>query len=210
MHFEFMPDDGTGRTVLRALPDPSDETPRVDSLVLDACPTRHDADLVAAAATLLYSRFATETLSFPSPIPQPLADAIHNATGLQVGSAITPAEPEPLEEQDAGNPQVTTLEVSLTSEVPPRTPGVDRTRLCLVAGDRFQGALHGVKESLIASNAWYLASTVEPSDVRYAVGLLFSRDFLAREVVAGDSGSDGSRPSELALLLGASIGLTVS
>lgn len=210
MQISFLPDDGTGRAVLRAVPDTGDTHPPVDALIIDAAPRERDADLVAAAGTLLFSRYAGSSLEFTAPISADLATAIQEGTGLSIRSLVDRATDHAPTLEEITAPQVTDLEISFAGPVPQATPSVDLARLGLIPGERFQGALFGVKEALIASNAWYLASVVDPVDVQHAAGFLFSREFLSRKVTALSTDGEAAPAAELTRILGTSIGLVVS
>lgn len=188
MQIHFLPDDGTGRTALRAHAEAGDRPLRADQLLLDAAPRTVDHDLVAAAATVLFAPNAGTEIGFGDEISAPLASAIQDATGLAVASKVV--EPSTDDSAETGPLQVTTLAVSLGGLLEVLTPGVDRTRLQLVPGERFHGALFGVKESIIASNAWYLGQVMDPRRVQLAVGLLFARDLLAKEIETSGEGAE--------------------
>lgn len=210
MHLEFFADDGTGRTVLQASPTQGDMTPRVDSLILDGSPLDWSIDHAAASATLLFARFTSETLSFSEPVGRPIYHAIREATGLAVDFDTSGSSMHTEHSVDPDWAQVTTLEVSLVDTISPRTPLVDCTRLGLIPGERFQGALYGVKEAMVASNAWYLTSAIDPADVLCAAGFLYSRDFLAQAIKVSTPDGTLARPSELARTLAAALGLSIS
>lgn len=212
MRIDFLPDDGTGRAVLQAIPELGDRTPPVDSLILDAAPTEWGADLAAAAGTLLFADFARGDLTFAADISHELTEAIYEATGRRVISPTVRPQSAPVDAAAMPDTplRVTTLTVSLARSVPASTPAVDRALLALVPGERFQGALYGIKEAVIASNAWYLATAVDPTSVLQAVGILFSRDLLAGEVRAELADGTAGQPSPLAQQLAAAVGLTLS
>ena len=212
MRIDFLPDDGTGRATLRAAPELGDRTPPVDSLLLDAAPAQWDVDLAAAAGTLLFARYAGDHLTFPTTISHNLAEVIYEATGRQVISpTIRPQIAQVDADPGTGAPlRVTRLTVSLAPRLPATTPPVDHARLAMVPGERFQGALYGVKEAVVASNAWYLATAVDPTAVLQAAGILFSRDLLASEIVAELSDGTTGHSTVLAKRLGAAVGLELS
>lgn len=208
MQIQLLPDDGTGRTALLATPDPGDRPMPVDQLLLDAPPRTLDHDCAAVAATVLFAPYAQSEISFGKKISAGLAEAIHVATGLTVTSKFA----DKLRSDDeASSPlQVTTLTVNLNGALAKSTPGVDQTRLSLVPGERFQGALFGVKEAVIASNAWYLARVIDPHRVQLAAGLLFARDLLAQHVrTTSEEAEAWAVPEEVATLC-AALGIGVS
>ena len=68
-------------------------------------------------------------------------------------------------------------------------------------GERFQGALYGVKEAVIASNAWLLATYLDPARVHLAAGILFAHDFLAQGIeIDGAPGTSATMPAGAAAL----------
>ncbi|MEE1617839.1 hypothetical protein [Brachybacterium sp. J153] len=208
MQIQLLPDDGTGRTALLATPDPGDRPMPVDQLLLDAAPRMLDDECTAVAGTLLFAPYAQSEISFGKKISAGLAGAIQDATGLTVTSKT--AERPRSDDAVSAPLQVTTLAVSLDGALEASTPGVDRTRLRLVPGERFQGALFGVKEAVIASNAWYLARVIDPHRVQLAAGLLFARDLLAQHVrTTSEEAEAWAVPEEVATLC-AALGIGVS
>lgn len=185
MHIEFVRDDGTGRAMLRAHGRAEDRALPVDSLILDAGPTILDSDRVALAGALLFGGFAAGDISFGTQVSVGAADALRAVTGRRVTSEVSGRMLESAGSESTAQepPQVTALHVSLATGLRDRAPGVDRTRLGLVPGERCQGALFGIKEAVIASNAWLVARFVDPVAVLLAAGLLFSHDLLARTIV---------------------------
>lgn len=177
MFIEFTPDDGTDRAVLRARREDGDYRLPVDSLILDAAPHNISRDRLAVAGTLLFAPYARESIAFPTKIGRPVADALRAATGLEISSKISEVRAD-----TEARLAVTTLSVNLADSLSSATPGVDHTSLSLISGERFHGALFGVKEAVIASNAWFLAQHLGPAPVLIAAGVLYSEDLLAREL----------------------------
>lgn len=208
MQIQLLTDDGTGRTALLAAPDPGDRPVPVDQLLLDAAPRMLDHDCTAVAATVLFAPYAQSEIGFGKTISASIAEAIHDATGLTITSKV--AERPRSDDAVSAPLQVTTLAVSLDGGLADSTPGVDRTQLRLVPGERFQGALFGVKEAVIASNAWYLARVIDPHRVQLAAGLLFARDLLAQHVrTTSEEAEAWAVPEEVATLC-AALGIGVS
>lgn len=212
MHIEFLLDDGTGRAVLRAERGPGDRDLPVDSLIFDTAPATFDSDRVAAAGVMLFGEYAGEELSFGKKVSPELGDQITEVTGCTITSKTSGRVIEALGTKTSPGEilQTTTLHVSLATGFGDRTPPVDRTRLGLVPGERFHGALHGIKESLIASNAWMLASCFTPTPVLIASALLYSHDLLAKDVVAELDGGTRGRPSSVVETLCGAVGIGVS
>lgn len=212
MHIELSR-DGIGRAVLRARRGPEDRPLPVDGLIFDAAPVTRESDRVAVAGTLLFARYADSTIGFADPISERVAEAITAATGLAIDSRVLPAlrseEASEVATGKAARPQVTTLTVALGSRLPEATPGIDRARLDLLPGERYSGALYGVKELLIASNAWLLASHLDRGAVMTAAGIIFADDLFAGTIeLDGESRED--EPSQAARELCREIGLTLS
>lgn len=214
MHIEFSR-DSTGRAVLRARRGPGDRPLPVSELLFDAAPATSDSDRIAVAGTLLFARYAARAITFKAPIRESVANAIAAATGLVIESDVLPAsDPNEAREQELlkeqlGQPRVTTLTVGFGVALPGSTPGIDHARLDLVPGDRYSGALYGVKEMLIASNAWLLASHLEPAAVMTAAGILFADDLFAG-TIALDGDVPGSWPAPHARDLCRAVGVALS
>lgn len=214
MHIDYLRDDGTGRAVVHATRGADDAPLAIDRLILDVPPRGVHDDRLAVAAVLLFGERAASEISFPREISHELAEAVHAAYGVKTISKVaTPkraaSEDEP--EADARDAlQVTTLAVGPATGFTERTPGVDRARLGLVPGERFQGALFGIKEAIVSSNAWLLADVLDPTDVMLAVGVLYSEDFLARELLVELEGDSAARASAAARQLCSAVGVGIS
>lgn len=185
MHIEFVRDDGTGRAMLRAQGRAEDRALPVDSLILDADPTILDSDRIALAGALLFGTFASGDISVGTSVSADAANAIRAVTDHRVTSEVSGRVLERKGSDQAVEEPLpaTTLHVALTTDLRDRTPEVDHTRLGLVPGERYQGALFGIKEAVISSNAWLLARFMDPAAVLLAAGLLFSHDLLVRTLV---------------------------
>lgn len=208
MHIEFSR-DSTGRAVLRARRGPGDRALPVSDLLFDATPASSDSDRIAVAGTLLFARYAERAITFEGPISASVANAIAATTGLVVESEVLPASDPAEPQEQLARPRVTTLTVGFGAALPGSTPGIDHARLDLVPGDRYSGALYGVKEMLIASNAWLLASHLEPAAVMTAAGILFADDLFAG-TIALDGDVPGSWPSPHARELCREVGVALS
>lgn len=181
MKIDFLADDGRGRTALIATPQKGDVVPAVDCLLMDAGPEIIDYDRVAVAACLLFSGGAANNVDFGWTVSQRLIEGISSSIGLLVNSGARP------EEDTTAAIQATRLHVTMGLSDYSETPPTDHARLSLVPGERFYGSLHGVKESVIGSNAWLVADYVSKAYVLAAVGALYSKDFLASSVMLSDA-----------------------
>lgn len=212
MHIDFLHDDGAGRTVLEAVRGADDRALAVDRLIFDAPPRSLHQDRLAVAGVLLFGDCAESEISLPGEVSYELAEAVRDLCGLRITSEIARpkgAAEEAGAEQEAPL-QVTTLTVGPVTGFPARTPEVDQTRLGLVPGERFQGALFGIKEAIIPSNAWLLASVTDPASVLLATGVLFSEDFLARALRVELADGSAGTVSPAARQLCAAVGLDAS
>lgn len=188
MLIEFLLQDEADRVVLRAVRSEEDRPLPVSELIFDLAPSQISNDRVAIAGTALFGSFADHEISFSIPISAVASKAIVDATGLAVTSEISPtaasSKSSAADAEVSDRPHsVTTLTVGLGCDLSTSTPDVDCTRLNLIPGERFQGSLHGVKELVVASNAWYVASHVGNGPVLAASGLVFANDLLARALV---------------------------
>lgn len=210
MRIEYLQNDSADRAVLRAERSAEDRALPVDTLIFDAAPAHLSSDQIAVAGVLLFAEFAERDIAFSAPITVELQRAIADATGLAVVSTVLPlVEASDAKEPDARPPSVTTMTVTFGAPLCDTTPRVDRTRLDLVPGERFQGALYGVKELVVASNAWYVATAIDPRAVLAAAGVLFAGDLLAKEIVLGDA-AQRLWPTPGARALCEAVGLTLS
>lgn len=209
MHIEFQRDDGTGRTVVQAKPSADDSPLAVDRLILDAAPRTVHHDRLAVAGTILFGAHAATGISFSKKVSHEFAELLHSTFDLEVTSKVLePNRIAPGSDYEQADPlRVTTLTASLVTGFPECTPGVDQTRLGLVPGERFQGALYGIKEAIIASNAWLLAEVFDPASVLLATGVIYAEDFLARELRAELGDGSAGRPTEGTRQLCSVIGL---
>lgn len=207
MQIEFDQHDLTGRTRLRAVPEVDDRTLPVDQLIFDAAPEALTDDRIAVAGALVFGALSAHQIGFPERISSATAEAIHSTTGLQVSTGIARTAEASTENRPL---QATTLTVEIASALPASTPAVDCTRLSLVQDARYSGALHGVKETVIASNAWYASLRLNAASVLAAAGVLFAQDLLAREIVLSTPAAESVGPSEADRILCAAVGLDLS
>lgn len=207
MHIQFDTQDATGRTRLRAVREADDRALPVDQLIFDTAPGALTDDRIAIAGALAFGSYAADEIAFPSVISAAAADAIRSTTGLRISSDVARMSGDG---GDDGPLQATLLTVTIGSSLPISTPSVDHARLNLIEDSRYNGALYGVKEAVIASNVWYAVQRLDAASVLAAAGVLFAQDLLARELCleipsgAADGLSDRDRT------LCAAIGLELS
>lgn len=212
MHIEFLREDEAGRTTIRAHHGSDDLPLRVNTITYDVVPALVDDDRACVAGALAFLDNANHELSFDRPVTKNVADTIYQSTGRKVISEITPQVS--LEEQggNARTPsaiQATSLNVSFGSSFPDNTPNVDESRLSFVQSQRYEGALIGIKEMIVASNAWYVASFGNPKTIMLASALLFANDLYVKEVRLDQSDATFELP-DWAYRLSESVGVAVN
>lgn len=198
--------------MLRGRVEAGDRALPADSLILDADPTTLDSDRVAIAGVLLFGGFATGELAFAKKVSTDAAQAIKTVTGREVVSKVSDRKLESKGSDKAIDAplQATSLHVARSTGLQGDTPGVDETRLGLVPGERYQGALFGIKEMVVASNAWLLERYYEPTAVLLAAGLLFSHDFLAKQITIEGPDGDALPVTSSVTELCSAVGIAVS
>lgn len=206
MKIDYVAQDETGKAALTASATGDERPVPVPGLLLDAAPSAVSAEAIAVAGTLLFGRFADSTIAFPRAIDARLAAAIAGATGLVVVSEVKPYPEEDGAIQSDSSIRATRLLVDLGFKIDSATPDVDETRLLLIPGERFQGALWGIKEYVIASNAWYLSSLLDRVSVIASAGVLYATDLLANEIATSnvDNTAAAQIAKDLCLQLGIS------
>ena len=206
MHIQFIPQDDAGRAVLQAVRDDEDPPLPLDSLVFDAAPLTLTPDLVAVAGALLFADHAHSRLTFDGTVSAATTTAISRVTGLEVSPPASLTAP-----RDSADDEIraTTLDLGLSDSLPPRAPAGDRASRLRVSASRFHGALFGVKEAVIASNAEFMATRFRRESVLAAAGVLYSKDFLACAIdVSG--GVDGGKVSSSDVELCAAIEISLA
>lgn len=73
----------------------------------------------------------------------------------------------------------TDLSIVSGTNLSANTPGRDQTSIHVLPSERFYGSMKGVKESIIASNAWIFDNAAL---AKLCLGILFADEFLARSI----------------------------
>lgn len=139
-------------------------------LMVDAPPVNVNPHLVVAAG-LLWETSVVSTIEFDGALSIEVAEKWESSLGIKLDGSISKKE-----YIRAAN---TDLSVSSDGLIAETTPGRDQTHLKVVPSARFYGALKGIKESIIASNAWMFR---ESAIAQLCLGILFADEFMARSI----------------------------
>lgn len=139
-------------------------------LMVDVPPVNVNPHLVVAAG-LLWETSVASAIEFDGALSIEVAEQWESALGIKLDGSISKKE-----YIRAAN---TDLSVSSDGLIAETTPGRDQTHLKVVPSARFYGALKGIKESIIASNAWMFR---ESAIAQLCLGILFADEFMARSI----------------------------
>ena len=139
-------------------------------LMVDVPPVNVNPHLVVAAG-LLWETSVASAIEFDGALSIEVAEQWESALGIKLDGSISKKE-----YIRAAN---TDLFVSSDGLIAETTPGRDQTHLKVVPSARFYGALKGIKESIIASNAWMFR---ESAIAQLCLGILFADEFMARSI----------------------------
>lgn len=139
-------------------------------LMVDVPPVNVNPHLVVAAG-LLWETSVASAIEFDGALSIEVAEQWESALGIKLDGSISKKE-----YIRAAN---TDLSVSSDGLIAETTPGRDKTHLKVVPSARFYGALKGIKESIIASNAWMFR---ESAIAQLCLGILFADEFMARSI----------------------------
>lgn len=139
-------------------------------LMVDVPPVNVNPHLVVAAG-LLWETSVVSAIEFDGALSIEVAEQWESALGIKLDGSISKKE-----YIRAAN---TDLSVSSDGLIAETTPGRDQTHLKVVPSARFYGALKGIKESIIASNAWMFR---ESATAQLCLGILFADEFMARSI----------------------------
>lgn len=139
-------------------------------LMVDAPPVNVNPHLVVAAG-LLWETSVVSAIEFDGALSIEVAEQWESSLGIKLDGSIS--------KKDYIRAANTDLSVSSDGLIAETTPGRDQTHLKVVPSARFYGALKGIKESIIASNAWMFR---ESAIAQLCLGILFADEFMARSI----------------------------
>lgn len=203
MHIMFQQADGAARTALSVEVETGEVSPELASLLFDVSPSSVSATQTAVAGALLYGAGALKRLKVNGEMLDTAVAELSQVIGFPVESdSVTSIDNSSVGQLDSLL-KVTSLRVSLGLDLAHETPGRDETSLTLIPSERFYGGLLGIKEAVVASNAWLHATYVDPARVMAAAGVLFANDFLAEGLTLPDvSGEEKDIISRLCRIAG--------
>ena len=167
-HIKFDAIAQTARYGLSVRGDESDITK--PPLMVDVPPVGLNPHLVVAAG-LLWKASAVSGIEFDGALSTDVAEEWEKNLGVELEGSTS--------DKKYSRAANTDLSVSLNGLIAETTPGRDQTHLRVVPSARFYGALKGIKESIIASNAWMFR---ESGLAQLCLGILFADEFMARSI----------------------------
>lgn len=185
MHISYQDNGGAARAALAVEAESGEASPNLSELLFDVSPVSVSATQAAVAGALLYGSSALKRLKVNGEMLNVDVASLSHIIELPVDvDSVTASESQ----QDVPLRQ-TMLRVSMGVNLANNTPGRDETNLNLVPSERYFGGLLGIKEAVVASNAWLHATYVSPVRVLAATGVLFAHDFLAHGLVLPETTS---------------------
>ena len=189
MHITFQETNSSQRAALSVHMEPEESIPNLSTLLFDISPSGVGSLQTAVAAALLFGSGALSRFKVDGELRHSEVERISEILGIPVESDSIISE-NTITNTDQKEPlRVTSLEVSLEENLVSSTPGRDETKLILVSGERYFGGLLGIKEAVVASNAWLHATYVDPVRIIAATGVLFANEFLAACLVLPETSS---------------------
>lgn len=177
---------GFGKASLRAQIEQNETIPSLADLLFDISPKNVSPTQIAVAGALLFGENATTRLRVDGKMRHADVAELSQIVGAPVEPDADVGASQDIESLSELPMKVTSLRVTFTEELASETPGRDATKLTLIPSQRYFGGLLGIKESVIASNAWLHATYVLPARVLAAAGVLFANDFLAAGLILPD------------------------
>ncbi|MGP5026812.1 hypothetical protein ACTXI4_16750 [Glutamicibacter ardleyensis] len=173
---------GTSGFKLLAVPEGEELVPKLESLMFDAAPADLSPLKTLIAGSLLFGNRGLERLDVNGEVSVSLVEQVQTLLGIgQNAKAGMNLGPEIVDEFDA-KIRATTLKINLRGAFAEDTPERDVTTLTLIPSERYSGVLWGIKEAIVASNAWLHEKHSSRAHVAAAVGVLFAEEFLAKSI----------------------------
>lgn len=174
--------EGTSGFKLLAVPEGEELVPKLESLMFDAAPADLSPLKTLIAGSLLFGNRGLVRIDVNGEVSAVFLEQVQTLLGIgKNAKAEMDPEPEVVDEFDT-KIRATTLEINLRGTFAEGTPKRDVTTLTLIPSERYSGVLWGVKEAIVASNAWLHEKHSSRAHVAAAVGVLFADEFLARSI----------------------------
>ncbi|MHA6967378.1 hypothetical protein ACX5K5_06740 [Glutamicibacter bergerei] len=173
---------GTNGFELLAVSEGEELVPKLESLMFDAAPTDLSPLKTLIAGALLFGNRRLERIQVNGEVSNIFVEQVQTLVGI--GKSANPEldlAPEVADEFDT-KIRATTLKINLQAAFANVTPERDVTNLTLIPSERYSGVLWGIKEAIVASNAWLHEKHSSSAQVAAAVGVLFADEFLARSI----------------------------
>lgn len=174
--------DGTNGFELKAIADSDEVVPKNDCLMFDAKPPFLNPEKTLIAGCLLFGEKNLTRVSGTNDVTPLFREQVQETLGLAIKT--TPREEVQTAAVDELETKIraTTLLINLRGRFPENTPGRDVTVLTLVPSERYSGVLWGIKEAIVASNAWLHEQHSSGARIAAAAGVLFAEEFLAKSI----------------------------
>lgn len=159
-----------------------EELSRLDSFAFDAIPEELDPLRSVIAGVLVFGDRRLERITTNDEVPSKFINAIESIIGLRPDPEQEPASSFASDAEEGSPIRATTLEIRFGEDLAIATPGRDITRLTLVPSERYSGVLWGVKEAVVASNAWLHLQDRPQAFVAAAAGVLYADEFMGKTI----------------------------
>lgn len=174
--------DGTNGFQIIAIADSDEVIPKLDCLMFDATPAFQSPEKTLIAGCLLFGEKNLTRVSAVNDVSSLFQEQVQEILGL-TKKTITVGDFQPATVDELETKiRATTLLINLRGKFPENTPGRDSTVLTLVPSERYSGVLWGIKEAIVASNAWLHEEHSSGSRIAAATGVLFAEEFLAKSI----------------------------
>ncbi|MGP5032904.1 hypothetical protein ACTXJG_15965 [Glutamicibacter arilaitensis] len=182
MLFKNVSIDGTSGFELTAIADGDEIVPKIDCLIFDAAPAFQTPEKTLIAGCLLFGEKNLTRVSVTDDVASSFLQQVQEILGLEKRETTRNEFQLGAIGELETKIKATTLRISLRGEFPESTPGRDATTLTLVPSERYSGVLWGIKEVIVASNAWLLEKTSSRTRIAAAAGVFFAEEFLAKSI----------------------------
>lgn len=174
--------EGTNGFKLLAIPEGEEPIPKLEAIMFDAIPADLSPLKTLIAGSLLFGNRGLERINVNGEVSTAFVEQVQSLLGIGKNArAEMNVEPEVVDEFN-DKIRATMLKINLRGAFPEGTPERDVTSLTLIPSERYSGVLWGIKEAIVASNAWLHEKHSSPAHVAAAAGVLFAGEFLAKSI----------------------------
>ncbi|WP_146113400.1 MULTISPECIES: hypothetical protein [unclassified Arthrobacter] len=173
---------GSGGFNLLAVREDQELAPKLESLSFDATPVGLTPLKVLVAGALLFGNREMDRIETIGEVPKGTVERVQSLLGIGINPTMGQNLGSVESDESDTTIKATTLKINLEGSFTANTPGRDVTTLSLIPSERCSGVLWGVKEAIVASNAWLHEKYDSRSRLVAAVGVLFAEEFLAEAI----------------------------